>query len=104
MKDERKMTKWIPFDSVMNTKTTINQINKQKQKQKIPILSIDQLEDLNYIVKHKINNKLPCLIKFYNKGVIEEFQDYITTIDEIKKRIIFKNNPPLHVSQIINII
>lgn len=99
---DRKMLKWQAFDSVMNSKKAVNQINSRKNKISLPILSEEQLLLIEDNISKAFECKLVIKIIYYNNGFLCEFLDYILRIDIIKKRIIFQNHSYLNFNQIIN--
>lgn len=98
---DRKMIKWKSFDSVMNLKLAVTQINNTKNKITMPILSEDQLEEIQYNVHYALFHNKRILIKYYKNGYYYTIEDYIIQIDTIKKRMIFKNHSSLFFNQII---
>lgn len=102
MKD-RGMIKWQPFDSIISSKEVINNILKEKDKQDKPILSLEQMEDLNNKIFENFYAKNYITLTFYEANYIKQIKGKITFIDEYKKIIWINNNKKLHISQILKI-
>jgi hypothetical protein len=77
---DRKMLKWLPFNALIEQASHIQAMVKEKYKVEQRSLSIDQYDELNYVISEAIE----C----YHEVDIEYFQDgyhhvtgFITEID-----------------------
>ena len=46
MNKDRGIIKWLPFDSLVNSKSVVESILYEKRKVKKPILSLEQTEEI----------------------------------------------------------
>lgn len=99
---DRKMIKWQPFDSVMNSKKIVNELNFNKGKINIPILSEEQLLEIENNIIKAYECDLFIKIKYLKNGDVFLMNEKIKYIDKIKKRITFKNYSIVYFTQIIN--
>lgn len=104
MKIDRGIIKWAPFNSVTPSKEIINRLANEKLKINKPILSEEQLEDLQNNLFSAYNNELNPIIKYYKNGIIYKEQDKIKVLDLSHNRIILNNNKIIYFNQIIKII
>ena|SRR5574344_820169 len=100
---DRGMIKWQPFDSLTSTKKMCYDILQNKNKIQIPILSEDQLIDLeNNILKSYYNRDL-VIINYYYDGKINTKEVKIKYLDKYKKQLILSDGSIIYFEQIINI-
>ena len=103
MLKDRGMIKWQPFDSVISSKEIVSTILINKYKINKPILSIDQLEVLNELIKENYYNQNIVKIKYFKNNNIYNIKGQITFIDENSKIVLINKNLKLHISQILQI-
>ena len=101
--NDRGMKKWLPFDSLTNTNKMKHEISKKKIKIEKPILSEDQLNQLEIIIKEAFFNKDLVEIHYYTNNNILTKKVNIISIDYNKKLILLSDNTKLYYKQIINI-
>ncbi len=104
MKDnyDRGIIKWQPFNSLFNANVIINDINKEKSKESCPILSEDQLENIEDVIKDAYILKQDVDIKYYYDGNVIERLGKINYLDMQNKNICL-NNKIIYFKQILNI-
>ena len=104
MKDnyDRGIIKWQPFNSCFNAGVIIQDINKEKRKEKCPILSEDQLENIEDTIKDAYILKQDVNIKYYYDGNIIERLGKINYLD-IQKKNICLSNKIIYFKQILKI-
>ena len=100
---DRKMVKWAPFNSVVNTKKICYEIQNKKNYIKIPTLSQDQLNEIENNILSAYYSKCYSIIKYYYMGKIYSITSKIKYIDKIKHQIILSNGNILSFNQIINV-
>lgn len=100
---DRKMIKWKAFDSVMNSKKIVNELSKDKNKIDMPILSEEQLYELEKNIITFYNTQEYIHIFYFQNGFIYNKINKIIKIDYILKRVIFEDNSFLKIEQIIEI-
>ena len=98
------MNKWMPFNAVCDGNNLVDEIIYEKSKIRKPILSEDQLNNIQTKILESFNSKELIKIKYYMNNRIYELDSIIKKIDNINKLIEFKNGKKLYFSQIINII
>ena len=93
MKDnyDRGIIKWQPFNSLFNASIIINDINIEKNKESCPILSEDQLENIEDTIKDAYILKQDVDIKYFYDGNIIEKSGKINYLDMQKKNICLSN-------------
>lgn len=100
---DRKMAKWQAFDSIMDSKAIVNELSLEKEKISRPIISNDQVNEINEVIIYACINKLQVTTTYFNNESLCKFTDYIEYIDTIKKRITFKNHSFLYFKDVINV-
>lgn len=97
---DRKMMKWIPFHALLEQGDYINDLLKGREYKEMPVLSSDQLDDLNY--------KLETAAVFHSEVEITYFKnnDYhkvsgIITRTDIYTKELFINEVPIPSQSII---
>lgn len=102
MKFDRGMIKWQPFDSVISGKSIINSINQEKNKVNKPILSEEEIINLENKIIEAFYCKNKITIKYYTNGYIKTIEGKIKKIDHVSK-IIYLNSITLLFNQILAI-
>lgn len=100
---DRGIIKWQPFESVTSTKSMIREINKEKSKIKHPLLSEEQINEIeqNLLLAFYEQNEIE--IFYYKTGSIIKVKSNIKKIDSIHHKIYLKNITLLF-EQIVRII
>lgn len=99
---DRGIIKWQPFDSCFNSKQIICDLENEKEKQNLPILSEDQLNVLEEEVINAYNLKQLINVQYYYNGDIKNINGQINFINFQKKEM-FLNNVGIYFKQIIKI-
>ena len=99
---DRGIIKWQHFNSCFNSEKIILDIDKKKNRIKYPILSEDQIMDLENKLKDSYNLKIIINIKYYYDGCIEFIKGKIKYLDWQEKKI-YINNINIYLSQILEI-
>ena len=66
----RDIIKWQPFDSLVSSQKMINSIVNEKAKINKPILSSDQLNQLNDLIIEYFYEQINIIIKYYKNNNI----------------------------------
>ena len=98
---DRKIIKWTPFDSVINSKKVIKEITHERERISKPILSEDQLKYIEDSIRDAYTNKDIININYYEAGYIHNIKSNINKIDYLNK-IVYLNNKLLYFNQIIS--
>ncbi|MBQ3020597.1 MAG: YolD-like family protein [Bacilli bacterium] len=99
---DRTYIKWAPFNSLINDKKIINEINEKNKKVDKPILSDDQIELLNEKIFDAYTNHYKVNITIYKNQNIINLNGFINNININKKCITF-NNSYIFFNQILKI-
>ena len=97
------MLKWQPIDSVMSSKNAINEIYTKKQKIDQPILSEDQLNELNELINEAYFSNNTIKIHYYFSGNIIIKLAKIKQINYNKKQIVLNDNTIIYNKQITKV-
>lgn len=103
MKIDRGIIKWQPFNSLMSSNQVLNSISQEKLKIKKPVLSEEQLENIQNSLLEAYNNGFETLLTYYKSGNILNELAIIKVLDLNLKRIILENNKIIYFNQIIKI-
>ena len=98
------MIKWMPFNSVVNSKLLVSSIEKEKNKIAKPILSEEQIQNIEDLILESMINKIPLTFEIYKEGFIKELKATVTNIDSVKQKIFLNNSHYLYFREIINIL
>lgn len=102
MKNDRGMIKWAPFNSVINNKYIINSLIKEKSRISQPILSNEEMLEIEEKIINAYYSKSYVTITYYQNGYLENIAGKIKKIDKIYK-IIYLEKTSLFFKQIMNI-
>ncbi len=103
---QRKMVKWQPFASLPEQANYINQLVYDMNKIDRPILSEDQLDELNEKLFRYFENKEMVALEYYHDGYIYLVEGIIIKIEPLKQLIIVENNgkrEKFSIASIVNI-
>ena len=101
---DRGMIKWAPFASVINGNEVLREIEEEKTRIEKPILSEEQIENLEFDLIESYNNSNVVEVTFYKQYHIYKIKGIITKLDTATKKVIINNNKILLFSNIIGII
>ena len=99
---DRGIIKWKPFDSCYSSNKIIIDVNKEKLKKSIPILSEDQKEIIEEKLITAFYLKINIKLEYYYGGIIKYEYGIIKNINKIEKKI-YLNNKFIYFKQILNI-
>jgi len=103
MKD-RGMIKWQPFDSVTSSKKMIQHIMNEKSKIKKPVLSQEQLEDIQNKIWEGFHSQIPLRIIYFFDGRYQVKQNILISDIQLGfKKILFEDHSSLYFDQIIRV-
>lgn len=101
---DRGMIKWAPFASVINGPILLKELKEEKSKIKKPVLSEEQIEDMETTIIETYTSKDLVEIIFYQEEHFHKITGFITKIEATSKKIIINNTKSLFFSNIIRII
>ena len=99
----RDIIKWQPYDSLVSSQKMINSIVNEKAKINKPILSSDQLNQLNDLIIEYFYEQINIIIKYYKNNNIYKTAGIIIDLNQSNKTITLNTNVKLHISQILQI-
>lgn len=100
---DRKMIKWQPFNSLMNSKQVVKEIIQDKGKIAMPILSDDQLSILEEKIILAYESGMKINIKYYKNGYLYLINTNVKSIDKTNRKVFIKNNQYLYFNTIVDI-
>lgn len=100
---DRKMMKWLPFNSVINSKILIKDIEKQKSKINKPILSEEQINTLETTILESYYTQIPLEFIIYQNGFLTKTTGTVIKIIQSNKKIILNNYKIIAFCEIIKI-
>lgn len=102
MPSKDRQGKWLPFDALTGFKTSLRKVEYDKDKINKPVISLDQLEEMNEVITSALNLQEEVIIKFYRGGYIYEISGLINKVDPINKVIIIADQN-IKFNMIVNI-
>lgn len=91
MPQGRGIKKWQPFKSLPIQYEMLEQYVEDQNKIEMPLLSQEQLEEINGIINEKIATNSYCVIDHWDNGYIKNISGFIKKIDTINEIIILTN-------------
>ena len=98
---DRGIIKWLPFNSVVDSKTIIKNIEKEKKKETKIQLTEEQIEMIEKDLVESLHNQSQILILYYKKGIYYKKKSIISKIDQSNKKITLIDHSSLYFEQII---
>ncbi len=89
---DRGLIKWLPFDALSGYKEAISALKDRRSKNQKPILSVDQLESLNYDLSVATQLRKNITLYYYLGGKIYYFTGFVSEVDLLNKQIKLGNN------------
>ena len=83
----RGIIKWQPFNAVANPSDIIKDINIEKKKTTLPILSQDTLQKIEQDILMAYYSNSIIELTYFNNGCFYKIKNKIKKIDSIYKRI-----------------
>ena len=83
----RGIIKWNAFKTIPEQYEILASYIENQNKIDKPILSVDQLDQLNIIVNQKLQDNSLCEVLYYNDGYIDRVLGYIDTINVQEKYV-----------------
>lgn len=102
-KIDRGIIKWRPFESLIPSKQILQNLLLEKKKITKPILSEEEIMNLESQIIEAYYNKEKIQITFYKNGLLKNIKGQIIKIDQVYKLVYLNNNLKLLFNQIIAI-
>ena len=103
MNKDRGIIKWLPFDSLVSSKSIVESILYEKRKVKKPILSKEQMEEIEEKLIEAFYEQEKITLKIYKSGYIQSITSTILHIDAIYKKVILTTHDTILFNQIVAI-
>lgn len=100
---DRKMIKWMPFNSVINGCYLVKTIEKEKRKIAKPQLSDEQLELFENIIIDAMHNESALILYIYHGGFIKKIESLIIKIEPATKKIFLNNHTYVYFCEIVDV-
>ncbi len=104
MNNDRGIIKWQPFNNIIEEKYLIEKMILEKNKITKPILSSEQIEEIEQKIIESYYEQEIITIIYYQNGSLLKTTAKIQYIDTTYKKIYLNNQKILLFSQIIQII
>lgn len=79
---DRKMMKWLPFQSLPEQGEDLNVLYQNRHKQTKPVLSEDQYALMQYRFEEAWQNHQRVTVKVYERGRFKDMDGYIVGADQ----------------------
>ena len=99
----RSQAKWAPFNAVAPGDEMVQEVLKRKNVVKMPILSDDQINEIENKVINSYNNQTKVRIKYFRGGRYYLREGIVVNIDILGRKIALNDEYNLFFSQIIEI-
>ncbi len=103
MQIDRGFIKWMPFDSVVNTKKLLKSIAEEKSIMTMPTLFEEQIIINEENILRALHNNEEVKIIYFKKNKIYCLTTLIKKVESNTRKIILANNKQLYFSQIISV-
>ncbi len=100
---DRSKAKWAPFNAVAPGTAMISEVLKRKNVVKMPILSDDQIKEIEDKLINSFNNQVKITIKYFRSGRYYKRDGIVVNIDKLGRKIALNDEYNLFFSQIIEI-
>jgi hypothetical protein len=79
--------KWMPFNALLEQGDYINDLLNGRIKKEMPVLSTDQLEEMNYKLEIAFVFQSEVVITYFDKGDFQSVSGILTRADHYQKEI-----------------
>lgn len=105
----RGIVKWNAFKTLPQQYEMINQYMEDQNKIEMPLLSQEQLEEINDKVNYKIKNTVLAEISYWENGYVYSIQCFIKNFDEVNRvmKVLKANNHnrmDIPINNIVNVV
>ena len=97
------MSKWAPFNAVAPGDDMVSDVLKRRYVVKMPILSDDQITEIENKLINSYNNQVKISIKYFRGGRYYLREGIVANIDVLGRKIALNDEYNLFFSQIIEI-
>ena len=86
---DRGMMKWNAFNALLAHGSSVNKMMLKRKRITKPVLSVDQIEDLNIKITEAVEEDCSIKIAFYKAGYVLLAEGKILRLDLINRLIVF---------------
>ena len=83
------MMKWNAFNALLAHGSSVNKMMLERKRIKKPVLSVDQIEDLNIKITEAVEDGRSIQVAFYKSGYVLLVEGKILRLDLINRLIVF---------------
>ena len=94
---------WAPFNSVINDKEVIQSLTNERSKITKPILSDEQIADLEQLIIEAYTNSSLIELHYFKDARENLITGSISKIDPVNKRVTLNNGVNIYFTNIIKI-
>lgn len=102
MNNDRGMIKWMPFKSLPQDEV-LKKILKEKERIAKPILSKEQLEELEKRLVEAFYEQIDMTLTIYSGGFIKKITSRVIKLNSSHRTILLQNHVTVHFNQILDI-
>lgn len=103
MNNSNNHGKWAPFATLINSNTVLKEINEEKTRINRPVLSEEQISELENIIIESYINHVFIEIIYYKNSHAYKTTGIISKINPISKKITLNNQKNIFFYNIIRI-
>ncbi len=85
---DRGIIKWSPFDGLAGFNDLYKELKYRLGKQAMPLLSDDQLYEMDITIQQAIGERRPVYVAYYEDGYFKQAYGEITHVDDINRAIV----------------
>ena len=97
------MNKWAPFQAVIDGDVLVEMVQNNKNKIQRPILSDDQIKDLEDWVQNSYLNKTNLKFTLYQNGKTNQLVGFVIKINQFEQKITLNSQKTIYFHEIVMI-
>ena len=98
---DRGIKKWVPYKSLKEQWTTLDQVHQDEQKIEKPTISEEEAEQINNLLVNYHNQEI--IINYFRNGTILEEVCTIKRIDTFEKKLYLSNRKVIKLEELVSI-
>ncbi len=102
--NNRGEIRWAPFQSILNVNDTMEELERKRNKTSKPILSTDELEQLERKILNAFHTRSFIEVTYYYQGIIYKKKGVISHISQNDFKVYFIDHTSLYFEQLLNVI
>ena len=101
--NNRNEIKWQPFNAIIGAEEVIRELQIKRNYKQMPILSEDELLNLEVLIKKAFHTKEKIQVVYFWKNQFYTKLGFIKQIDVNQNKIFFDDNSSLYFEQMLKI-